>query len=215
MGKCSDVKTSNFVHKRLAILSQFVGHFFSSKSSGRIVRKFIGLPHFYKDLALSFLAKKKGQYKLAKMSKAISRSSPNISLLSRIEGVLFLGSFSFKTTECFYQPIDERFICIGNLHYGLVVGLPSVDISREISNKQGTLSINDASQIRNYGWVIGLFNVIESGHINLGLYRYSITRTQNKCLAAETNPEGTRKSEVIVRSLPKVREASRNDLLAA
>ena len=39
-------------------------------------------------------------------------------------------------------------------------------------------------------------------------------RMEIKCIAAETNPDGIRKNEVIVRAASKDAEVGRNDLLA-
>lgn len=49
----------------------------------------------------------------------------------------------------------------------------------------------------------------------INVYAIIYNRKEIKCIAAETNPDGTRESEVIVRASWKHEEVDRNDLLAA
>jgi len=96
--------------------------------------------------------------------------------------------------------------------------VPILSIPAVISDVEGSLSIHDSSHVCGLSNRVFFSDVIGSSrHINsmINVYAIIYNRKGIKCIAAETNPDGIRKNEVIVRASWKHEEVSRNDLLAA
>jgi hypothetical protein len=108
-----------------------------------------------------------------------------------------------QSTENRMKPVHQSLIGVYNQN----TAIKSPFLIAMSSDIKSAFSINDSRKITNLLFVPHIPTPIVSLRLTLeGI---------NSKLPAETNPRGTRKSEVIVRPATKVAEAIRNELLAA
>jgi hypothetical protein len=173
---------------------------------------------FNHDLSLSFLYYKVGKNKLANMQHSIACCLPTINLFTAIFSHLIRSVFSKTSTKCVKEPFHKGFICCSDSNKGLIMFVSILPVTAVISDVESSFSIHDSSHVCGLSNRVFFSDVVRSSRhlismINVHAIIYN--RKGIKCIAAETNPDGIRKNEVIVRASWKHEEVDRNDLLAA
>lgn len=224
-GKClifiksmiSTVKLFKLIHQFQSSCNEFFGNALNPFFARLVFRTKVCFSHLQKNFCLLFFNNKIWEKKFAKMGQAISSAFPTMDRTFTIFRSLFWGIFTFPPSKIIVKPISKTFISRGYGHNCLKEARSSDFIFIPIiSNEKGPFSINNACQICDLSYCI-IYSCIFTFchfifHIKCDIYS---TRLRIKCTAAETNPDGIRKNEVIVRASWKHEEASRNDLLAA
>jgi len=122
--------------------------------------------------------------------------------------IFFAVSEVSKTSEVLFEPINKNFIS----GYDVNTNIPSWTSILLCVTPDGnaTLSVDNSSKISKLRFLP--HSGSPTSLVSLGL---NYIKERIKCTATETNPNGIRKNEVIVRASWKHEEVSRNDLLAA
>lgn len=222
-GKCliesmvSTMKFFELIHQFHPFLDKVFGYSLNALFPGLIFGTEIGLAHRQKDLGLFLLDNKIGQHEFAQMGQSISGTSPTIdwsfTILSSLSGCVL----TLPAAKVFMQPIYEAIICGGHGYDSLKESCSSDFVFVPvISDEQCSFSVYYPSEIGQFRISILYPCVLAFCHKNsFDKCDNDYTGLAIKCTAAETNPDGTIKGEVIVRASWKHEEASRNEMLAA
>lgn len=211
------MKLFKLIHKTEPSLNKILGNALNSLFSWLILGTEICLSHSQKNLSLIPFNNEISKDEFTQMGQPITSTFPTVDRAFTIDGTLFGRILALPSPKISKEPVNKTFISSGNCHKSLEkAGSSDFIFIPVIPDEEGPFPIDNSGQISQLSNSVVYPCILTFRHAHsCNEYACYYAGLKIKCIAAETNPNGIRKDEVIVRTIGKLIEEGGNDLLAA